>query len=153
MKKSINMTIGEAAKRSGVATSTLRFYEERNLIHSVRTGGNQRVYDRSVLRKISVIKVAQALGLNLKEIGRALSTLPENRAPDTNDWEKLSSDWCVELDTRIARLQRLRQHLSECIGCGCLSLKVCALKNLDDHLAESGSGPRLIVDDDESLLQ
>ena len=141
------LTIGEAAHRSGVATSTLRFYESRGLIHSLRTPGNQRRYMRSTLRRISVIRVAQTLGLTLEEIFDALSTLPAARAPTKRDWELLSIRWRDQLDERIARMQGVRDKLSGCIGCGCLSLKSCALYNKGDVAASRGSGPRYLLGD------
>ena len=143
------LTIGEAARRSGVATSTLRFYEERGLISSVRTAGNQRVYHRAALRRISVIKVAQSLGLSLKEIAEALEELPDGRTPNKRDWERLSRKWRAHLDARIARLQMLRDYLTGCIGCGCLSLKRCAIRNPDDVRAAEGPGARALIGDKE----
>lgn len=139
------LTIGEAAWRSGVATSTLRFYEKRGLIHSLRTSGNHRLYRRETLRRISVVRVAQSLGLTLNEIAEAMSGLPEQRAPTKRDWERLSRQWRSQLDARIARMERLRDQLSRCIGCGCLSLKTCALHNRDDHVAADGAGPRFLL--------
>jgi MerR family redox-sensitive transcriptional activator SoxR len=120
-KNDIFLTIGETAQRSGVAASALRFYETRNLIASHRGPGNQRRFHRSMLRRISIIKVAQALGLSLEEISKALETLPNKRTPTRRDWEKLSLKWRDQLDARIADLQKLREKLSGCIGCGCLS--------------------------------
>lgn len=145
-KSTALLTIGEAASRCGLATSTLRFYEERGLISSIRTEGNQRLYHRAALRQISVIRVAQSLGLTLKEIGEALAELPQGRSPNKRDWEKLSRKWGAHLDARIDRLQRMREHLTACIGCGCLSLKSCALHNPDDQAAASGAGPRILLD-------
>ncbi len=141
------LTIGETAQRSGVATSTLRFYETRGLIKSERGAGNQRRFHRSMLRRISVIRVAQTLGLSLQDISDALTTLPDKRTPTQKDWQKLSSTWRKQLDERIANLQRLREKLTGCIGCGCLSLKRCALYNAGDHAAASGAGPRYLLDD------
>ncbi|MEM7225696.1 MAG: redox-sensitive transcriptional activator SoxR [Pseudomonadota bacterium] len=145
-KSTAVLTIGEAARRCGVATSTLRFYEERGLITSLRTAGNQRLYHRTTLRRISVIQVAKSLGLSLKEIGEALNELPDGRTPNKRDWERLSRKWRARLDTRIDQLQRLRENLTGCIGCGCLSLKTCALYNPDDQLSAAGSGPRILLD-------
>ncbi len=145
-KNTALLTIGEAARRCGLATSTLRFYEERGLISSVRTQGNQRLYHRAALRRISVIKVAQSLGLTLKAIAEALAELPDNRTPNKRDWERLSRKWRADLDTRIDRLQRLRESLTVCIGCGCLSLTSCALHNPDDRYATVGTGPRILLD-------
>lgn len=146
-KSTDNLTIGEAAARAGVAASTLRFYEARGLIRSARTSGNQRRYHRSMLRRISVIQVAQSLGLSLAEIAEALATLPEGRNPTKADWRRLSNRWRDRLDARIERLQRLRDTLSGCIGCGCLSLKSCALHNRDDRAAGRGPGARYLAGD------
>jgi len=143
----IFLTIGETAQRSGVAASALRFYETRNLIASHRGPGNQRRYHRSMLRRISIIKVAQSLGLSLEEISTALETLPDKRTPTRRDWEKLSLKWRDQLDTRIASLQKMREQLSGCIGCGCLSLKRCALYNPGDRVAAKGAGPRYLLGD------
>ncbi|MFT5225831.1 MAG: MerR family redox-sensitive transcriptional activator SoxR [Polaribacter sp.] len=142
------LTIGEAAKRCGVAASTLRFYESEQLIQSSRGPGNQRRYHRSMLRRISLIKVAQTLGLSLKEIGTALDTLPDKQTPTKRDWEKLSRHWRDQLDLRIASLQTMREQLSGCIGCGCLSLKNCALYNPADIAAKRGAGPRFLLGDE-----
>lgn len=141
------LTIGETALRSGVAASTLRFYETRKLISSHRSPGNQRRYHRSMLRRISIIKVAQSLGLSLEEISTALETLPDKRTPTRRDWQKLSLKWRDQLDARIANLQKLREQLSGCIGCGCLSLKRCALYNPGDRAAAKGAGPRYLLGD------
>jgi MerR family redox-sensitive transcriptional activator SoxR len=146
-KNDIFLTIGETAQRSGVAASALRFYETRNLIASHRGPGNQRRFHRSMLRRISIIKVAQALGLSLEEISMALETLPNKRTPTRRDWEKLSLKWRDQLDARIANLQKLREKLSGCIGCGCLSLKRCALYNPGDRAAARGAGPRYLLGD------
>ena len=139
------LSIGQTAKRSGVATSALRFYETRGLISAQRGKGNQRIYHRSMLRRISLIRVAQTLGLSLQEIGEALSTLPVHSAPTQKDWEVLSKQWQVTLDDRIRNLQQLQDQLSSCIGCGCLSLKRCALYNPRDEAAASGDGPRYLL--------
>jgi MerR family redox-sensitive transcriptional activator SoxR len=146
-KNDIFLTIGETAQRSGVAASALRFYETRNLIASHRGPGNQRRFHRSMLRRISIIKVAQALGLSLEEISKALENLPNKRTPTRRDWEKLSLKWRDQLDARIANLQKLREKLSGCIGCGCLSLKRCALYNPGDRAAARGAGPRYLLGD------
>ena len=145
------LTIGDAARRAGVATSTLRFYESRGLIHSIRTSGNQRRYHRSTLRRISLIRVAQGLGVSLGEIANALSTLPSGKAPTKRDWESLSRNWQDQLDARIEQLQNVRSKLTECIGCGCLSLKNCALYNAGDHAAGRGVGPRYLLGDSPDL--
>lgn len=138
------LTIGAAARRSGVATSALRFYESIGLIQSVRGRGNHRRFHRSTLRRISVIRVAQTLGLSLKEIEDAFQTLPEQRTPTRRDWERLSRLWRQRLDARILGLQELRDRLTGCIGCGCLSLKRCTLYNPKDVVAAEGPGPRLL---------
>ena len=143
------ITIGEAARRSGVATSALRFYEKRGLIHSDRTSGNHRLYRREMLRRISVIRVAQNLGLTLGEIAAALKNLPDQRTPTKRDWEHLARNWDSLLDARINQLQRLRDNLSKCIGCGCLSLKKCGLYNREDKLAVQGPGPRLMLEEQD----
>jgi len=139
------LTIGELAERSGVAASTLRFYEKEGLIHSRRTSGNQRRYSRDMLRRVSFIKVSQGVGISLAEIRRALSVLPEARTPTRADWERLSRRWERELSARITVLMRLRDNLTGCIGCGCLSLELCPLVNPGDALAAQGPGPRLLA--------
>ena len=139
------LTIGELSARSGVAPSALRFYEQQGLISSERTGGNQRRYDRSELRRVSFIRIAQQVGISLERIRAALSELPESRTPTKQDWEKLSRQWRAELDERIGMLERLRDNLTGCIGCGCLSLKSCALYNPGDVLARDGTGPRRLL--------
>ena len=141
------LTIGETARRTGVAASALRFYETRKLVGSHRGPGNQRRYHRSMLRRISIIKVAQSLGLSLEEISSALETLPDKRTPTRHDWEKLSLKWRDQLDARITNLEKLREQLSSCIGCGCLSLKRCALYNPGDRVAARGAGPRYLLGD------
>ena len=138
------LTVGEVASRSGVAVSTLHFYEKQGLIASARTAGNQRRYARAVLRRVAVIKVAQRTGIPLAEIQAALSSLPENRTPTAADWKRLSARWRDALDARINSLIRLRDQLDGCIGCGCLSLKACPLRNPWDELAEEGPGARLL---------
>ncbi len=145
--KSDLLTIGELAARSGVATSALRFYEEKGLLSSERTSGNQRRYERATLRRVAVIRAAQALGISLAAIDAAFRTLPDERIPTKRDWEKLSSQWQGELDRRIAELQQLRNQLSSCIGCGCLSLRKCALFNPGDQAAHKGPGPRYLFGD------
>ena len=143
-----DLTIGAVSERSGVATSALRFYEAEGLIHSTRTDGGQRRYARDALRRVSFIRVAQQVGLSLDEIREALASLPQNRTPTAKDWERLSTSWRPRLDHQIAMLERLRDRLHGCIGCGCLSLKFCRLLNPDDQAAERGPGPRYILDDD-----
>ncbi|MBD9375777.1 redox-sensitive transcriptional activator SoxR [Pseudoxanthomonas sp. PXM05] len=140
----MELTVGEVAARAGVAVSTLHFYESKGLIHSWRNAGNQRRYPREVLRRVAIIKVAQRTGIPLAEIREALSSLPEGRTPTAADWRKLSARWQADLDDRIERLTRLRDHMDSCIGCGCLSLKVCPLRNPLDELADEGPGPRLL---------
>jgi MerR family transcriptional regulator, redox-sensitive transcriptional activator SoxR len=141
------LTISEVAKRSGVAASALRFYEERDLISSERAGSGHRRYPRSVLRRIAFIVFAQKIGLTLGEIGEELAKLPPDRAPNRSDWSRLSAGWTARIDERIAELERLRAGLTECIGCGCLSLSRCRLSNPGDRAARSGPGPRYWVGD------
>jgi MerR family redox-sensitive transcriptional activator SoxR len=138
------LTVGEVAARSGVAVSTLHFYEAEGLISSWRNSGNQRRYAREVLRRVAVIKVAQRTGIPLAEIRKALATLLEKRTPTAQDWKKLSALWRTQLNDRIERLTRLRDQLDGCIGCGCLSLETCPLRNPWDRLAAEGPGPRLL---------
>ncbi|HEX6030191.1 MAG TPA: redox-sensitive transcriptional activator SoxR [Tepidiformaceae bacterium] len=134
------LTIGDLARRSGVATSALRFYESCGLLSSHRTEGGQRRYDRATLRRVAVIRAGQAVGLTLEEIRAALASLPSGRTPDTQDWARLSSGWRRSLDRRIGELERLRDKLSGCIGCGCLSLTECGLLNPGDVVAAEGPG-------------
>lgn len=138
------LTVGEVAARSGVAVSAMHFYEAKGLIRSRRNAGNQRRYPRGVLRRVAVIKVAQRIGMPLGVIREALKTLPDGRAPTAADWRKLSASWKKGLDERIERMTRLRYSLTSCIGCGCLSLKICPLRNPLDRLSEEGPGPRLL---------
>ncbi len=139
------LTITEVSRRSGVAASALRFYEERGLIRSDRAGSGHRRYPRAVLRRIAFIVFAQRIGLTLDEIGTELAKLPENRVPEARDWAKLSSSWTRRIDERIAELQRLQAGLTGCIGCGCLSLDRCQLANPGDLVARYGPGPRFWV--------
>jgi MerR family redox-sensitive transcriptional activator SoxR len=141
------LTIGEVARRSGVAASALRFYEERGLISSERAGAGHRRYPRPVLRRIAFIVFAQRIGLTLREIGAELAKLPPDRAPTRRDWSRLSRTWSSRIDQRIAELERLKAGLEECIGCGCLSLDRCRLANPDDRAARLGPGPRYWVGD------
>lgn len=134
------LTIGQVSERSGVSHTTLRFYEDAGLIRAERTSGNQRRYPRAVLRQLAFIKTAQRVGLSLEQIREALATLPDGRTPTKSDWARLSQTWRSELDARIDALQRLRDRLTSCIGCGCLSLKTCALHNQDDEMAAFGPG-------------
>lgn len=136
-----DLSVGEVARRSGLAVSALHFYEARGLIASVRSAGNQRRYPRSVLRRVSVIKIAQRMGVPLAAIGEALQALPSGRTPTVADWRRLSERWREDLDERIRTLTALRDQLDGCIGCGCLSLKVCPLRNAQDALAQEGPGP------------
>lgn len=139
-----NWSVGKVAKRCGINVSALHFYEQQGLIHSSRNAGNQRRYKSEVLRRISVIKAAQKVGVSLEEIKRAFESLPNNRTPTMEDWQQLSKRWQRMLDGRIAYLQTLRNNLSGCIGCGCLSMTNCPLYNPDDQLAKVGSGPVLL---------
>lgn len=141
------LTVGELADRSGVARSAIRFYERRGLISAERSAGNHRLFPRDALRIVSVIRAAQAVGLSLDEIGAALDRLPGDRAPTHADWRRISRRWRADLEVRIASLERLRDDLGSCIGCGCLSLKNCPLFNPDDAARNLGSGPRYLLGD------
>ena len=141
------LTIGEVAERSGVKPSVLRFYERVHLIESTRSEGGQRRYLRQVLRRVAFIRAAQQVGLSLDEIAEALASLPAARNPTAADWSRLSRSWRTRLDDRIGELERLRDHLDSCIGCGCLSLKVCRLSNPNDVAAALGPGPRWLMGD------
>lgn len=140
----VDLSVGEVAIRSGVAVSALHFYERQGLIQSWRNSGNQRRYPRSTLRRVAVIKIAQSTGIPLASIREALATLPDGRTPTAADWRKLSERWRAELDERITRLTQLRDRLSGCIGCGCLSITDCPLRNPQDELAGDGAGARLL---------
>jgi MerR family redox-sensitive transcriptional activator SoxR len=142
------LAIGALSERSGVSASALRFYEAEGLIHATRSAGGQRRFTRDTLRRVSFVRVAQQVGLRLDEIREALDSLPENRTPNEKDWARLSTSWRPRLDEQIAMLERLRDRLSACIGCGCLSLKLCKLVNPDDVVHERGPGPRYILDAD-----
>jgi MerR family transcriptional regulator, redox-sensitive transcriptional activator SoxR len=142
-----SISIGELARRSGVATSAIRFYEEQGLVSSSRTEGGQRQYRREALRRISFIRAAQAVGLNLAEIRAALATLPGQRTPTKQDWQRLSRAWQPMLQERIDALIALRDQLASCVGCGCLSLKSCALYNPGDIAQQHGSGARYLMGD------
>jgi len=144
MLEEAKLTVGQVAKRCGIKVSTLHFYENKGLIKSFRNQGNQRRYKKDILRRVSLIKAAQNVGISLNEIKQTLTTLPNNRTPTSEDWEKLAAQWREGLNQRIAYLANLRDHLSGCIGCGCLSMKKCPLYNQDDKLAEIGSGPVLL---------
>jgi MerR family transcriptional regulator, redox-sensitive transcriptional activator SoxR len=139
------LSVGEVATRSGVAVSALHFYERKGLIESHRTSGNQRRYERDVLRRLAIIRMAQDLGIPLAEVGDSLSGLPRGKIPSRDDWSGISSGWKEKLDRRITLLSRMRDELSGCIGCGCLSLDRCPLYNLGDKLAAEGTGPRRLL--------
>jgi MerR family transcriptional regulator, redox-sensitive transcriptional activator SoxR len=141
------LTIGQVARRSGVATSALRFYEERGLIASERNAGGHRRYARPVIRRVAFIVFAQRVGLSLDEIGEELAKLPADRVPSRRDWSRLSRAWSARIDERIAELERLKAGLTECIGCGCLSLDRCQLANPGDRVAARGPGPRYWIGD------
>lgn len=140
MDRAQELTPGEMALRSGVAVSALHFYEREGLITSRRTSGNQRRYSRDMLRRVAFIRMSQRLGIPLARIREAMATLPADRTPTSKDWARLSAAWRADLDERIVHLQRLRDNLTGCIGCGCLSLKICALANPGDALAQEGPG-------------
>jgi MerR family redox-sensitive transcriptional activator SoxR len=139
------LTVGQLAERSGVAVSALHFYESKGLISSRRTAGNQRRYTRDALRRVAFIRLSQRVGIPLSDIGEALSLLPEGRTPTRADWARLSAGWRTELDERILQLQRLRDDLTDCIGCGCLSLQRCRLSNPGDVLGDEGPGARRLA--------
>jgi MerR family transcriptional regulator, redox-sensitive transcriptional activator SoxR len=141
------LSIGEVAARSGVAPSALRFYERQGLIEAARTDGNQRRYDRAVLRRIAFIQAGRAAGVTLADIQRALDGLPRSRTPSRKDWERLSNKWRNDLDARIETLQALRNRLTTCIGCGCLSIDQCDLLNPDDEAAARGAGAHYLRND------
>jgi MerR family redox-sensitive transcriptional activator SoxR len=142
--EAVELSVGEVAARSGAAVSAIHYYESRGLIKSWRSPGNQRRYPRGVLRRVAVIKVAQHLGIPLAAIHNAFRALPKGRTPTAQDWAKMSTKWQAELDDRITKLTRLRNELSACIGCGCLSLESCPLYNPNDKLSKQGPGPRLL---------
>lgn len=140
------VTIGEMSERTGVAPSALRYYEREGLIHAGRSEGGQRRYSRDIIRRVSFIKVAQQVGLSLDDIRVALASLPDARTPSQRDWQRLSTAWRPRIEAQIGMLERLRDRLDGCIGCGCLSLKFCQLLNPDDSVAERGPGPRFVLD-------
>jgi len=142
------LSVGEVASRSGVSVSALHFYERKGLIAARRSAGNQRRYDRDILRRLGLIQVAQELGIPLAEVRKVLARLPDERTPSPRDWEAISRDWAADLDRRIGVLQRLRDRLTGCIGCGCLSMRRCAIFNPDDRLAAQGPGPVLLRADE-----
>ncbi|MGV9770900.1 redox-sensitive transcriptional activator SoxR [Streptosporangium sp. NPDC003464] len=139
------LTVGQLAARSGVAVTALHFYEDKGLIRSRRTAGNQRRYPRDTLRRVAFIRVAHRVGIPLRMVAETLAELPEGRTPTRADWARLSAAWRAELDTRIDQLTRLRDDLSDCIGCGCLSIDRCVLRNSDDRLGDEGTGPRRLL--------
>ena len=139
-----SLTVGEIAARSGVAVSTIHFYEAKGLIQSERNAGNQRRFARAELRRVAIIRVAQRAGISLSEIGDAFAGLPTDRAISARDWTRLSQRWKHDLDSRIAKLTAVRDQLGDCIGCGCLSLETCPLRNPQDILSKEGPGPRLL---------
>ena len=141
------LTVGQVATRSGVTVSALHFYEARGLIRSHRTAGNQRRYGRDVLRRVAIIRVAQEVGISLAEIAAAFHALPEGRTPTREDWNLLSTAWRDGLDHKISQLTKLRDGLTDCIGCGCMSIDKCPLRNKDDRLAREGTGARRLVAD------
>lgn len=138
------LSVGDVSKRSGVAVSALHYYEEQGLIQSTRTAGNQRRYARDVLRRLGVIKAAQTVGIPLKDIEKALSSLPMSRTPNVKDWEQLANNWKDDLNERIERLTLLRERLTGCIGCGCLSVEACPLFNPSDEQGSLGPGPQFL---------
>jgi MerR family transcriptional regulator, redox-sensitive transcriptional activator SoxR len=139
-----SLSVGKVAKRCGVNISTLHFYESKGLIYSWRNQGNQRRYNKEVLRRVSLIKAAQKMGITLAEIKEHLATIPKNKAPTKRDWQRLSRHWKKSLEERITYLERLRENIDGCIGCGCLSMTQCPLNNNDDHLAARGAGPIIL---------
>ena len=145
------LSIGAVSDRTGIAPSALRFYEAEGLVHATRTPSGQRRYHRDVLRRLAFIRVAQHLGLSLDEVREALASLPDERTPNQQDWEQLASSWRPRLDAEIAMLERLRDRLLGCIGCGCLSMRACRLVNPGDAAAARGPGPRYILDDDTEV--
>lgn len=144
----MELSIGAVSERTGVPASALRYYESEGLIHARRTDGGQRRYTRDTVRRVSFIRVAQHVGLTLDEIRQALASLPEERTPTKADWHRLSSEWRPRIDARIAMLERLRDRLDGCIGCGCLSLRACKLFNPQDRAAKLGPGPRYVLEDE-----
>jgi|SRR5436190_4014764 len=141
------LTIGELSARSGVAPSALRFYEERGLIHADRTSGNQRRYARATLRRVALVQAGRTAGIPLERIRQALDSLPSERTPTRRDWERLSRAWRADIDRRVATLQAVRDRLTTCIGCGCLSIDRCSLLNPDDEAAALGAGPHYLLPD------
>ncbi|MXO50054.1 redox-sensitive transcriptional activator SoxR [Erythrobacter gaetbuli] len=144
MKANDLLTIGELARRTGLSVSAIRFYEDKGLVAALRTSGNQRRFLRGDIRRLSFILIAQRLGLSLAEIEQAMASLPQGRTPNAPDWKKISRTVRERIEAQIAALEKVREDLDGCIGCGCLSLKKCALYNADDRWGESGSGPRVL---------
>jgi MerR family redox-sensitive transcriptional activator SoxR len=142
-----HVTIGDLARRAGVATSALRYYEQLGLISAERTAGGQRRYARATLRRVAFVRAAQTVGLSLDEVRAALARLPDERTPSKTDWNKVSVTWIRRIDERIAELQRLRETLNSCVGCGCLSLRTCRLSNPEDTAATRGAGARWLLGD------
>lgn len=145
-RETCGLSVGDVARRSGVAVSTIHFYERKGLITGARTAGNQRRFERGVLRSIAVIRIAQRAGIPLKDIKAALAELPQSHAPSRDDWARLTESWSAMLDARIRALTQLRDEFEGCIGCGCLSLALCPLRNPDDVLGGAGPGPRILLD-------
>jgi len=145
------LTIGAVSERTGVASSALRFYEAEGLIHADRSDGGQRRYARETLRRVAFIRIAQQVGLSLDEIRAALASLPDSRTPTKADWERLSRGWRPRIDAQIRVLERMRDRLTGCIGCGCLSLHACRLLNPGDTAGQRGPGPRWVLDDDNDV--
>lgn len=145
LKSSDLLRIGDLARRTGLSVSAIRFYEEKGLVEPIRTSGNQRRFLRSDIRRLSFILIAQQLGLALSEIEAELAKLPHGRTPTASDWNAISQSIREQLDSKIDQLERTRDKLDGCIGCGCLSLRHCELYNLDDHLASQGPGPRQVI--------
>lgn len=139
------LTIGDVSERTGAATSALRFYEEQGLIRSMRTSGGQRRFAREVIRRVSFIRIAQQVGLSLVEIAAFMKSLPDQRTPDRGDWADVAASWQGRLDDQIRLLERLKDRVAGCIGCGCLSLDICPLYNPGDVLGNEGPGPRLLI--------
>ena len=144
MKSTDLLTIGELARRTGLSVSAIRFYEDRGLVEPLRTGGNQRRFLRADIRRLSFILIAQKLGLSLSEIAAAMAALPQGRTPNARDWARISGAITRRIDAEIARLEQVREDLTGCIGCGCLSLQKCALYNAGDKWAAGGAGPRVL---------
>ena len=144
MKANDLLPIGDVARRTGLSVSAIRFYEDKGLVQSLRTGGNQRHYVRGEIRRLSFILIAQRLGLSLAEIEEVLSGLPQGRTPNAADWKRISSRIRKRIEDRIASLEKLRDNLDGCIGCGCLSLEKCTLYNAEDEAARSGPGPKVL---------